>query len=250
MDATAEIGKESSSWVLDALGELGGFAGRLVRNFLRLFLAGIGGSVLLAGVVYLAANDGLIWKGSLGAVVALVAGGIASFVLAMKLSIVFSVSDTVRAKNVGQRILDALFSKLLGVTTENPQGDLELTRKLHGISVPELEARLHQAGNALLEHRITTTVLPRFARWLANKTQQLLVWATIRVIVAYATANKTRDDTVDLLALRASLAAKVDDLLARQIAAGAFRLALFILFLFVLGSWGWVELLHRIPVGQ
>ena len=238
------------SWFLDAVGELGTFTGRLLKNFLRLFLRAAGLTLLLACAACFAAGNGQIWRGAVAAGLTLAGGGILAFLVAGKLSIVISVSDTVREKAIGQRILDALFGYVLGVTNGSPHGSAELTRELHGMPISQLKAGLDEAGQSILESGLATAPVPKFTRWLARKVQRLLVWATIRVVVAYATANKTPDESVDLLALRSSLAGAVDELLVRQISEGAFRFALLVAFFGSLACWWLVELLRRVPLWQ
>ncbi len=240
----------AASWFRDALGEAGAFSRRFLKNFFRLFAFAVAAAVLFACAACLAASNGQIWRGAMAAGLTFLAGGILAVLVAGKLSLVLALSETVKANAVGQRILDILFSRLLGVTTENPEGDRVLTRGLHGVPVSQLEARLSDAGCSLLSTRVAEVALPKPLRWIAGKAQRLLVWATIRVVVAYATADRTRGEVVDLLALRSSLATKVDDLLARRISRGVYRFALLVALGFSVACWALFELLRRIPIGQ
>jgi len=242
--------KGGAAWFLEAWGETGRFAGRWLKYFLLLSIVELFFCVALAGAVYVAANEGRVLRGLTGAGFILVASAIVGFVAAVKLAIVLTVSGTVKAKGTGRRILDALFTRLLGITSENPRGDHELTRTLHGMPVEKVKAHLDQAGRAMLKGRVVGIAVPRFALWLANKAQAVLIWATVRVIVAYCTHGKSRSENMDLLALRASLAEDVDELLAQRLREGAVRFALIVAVLSVAAGWIVVEVLRRMPIGR
>jgi hypothetical protein len=226
-----------SSWFWDALGEAGTFALRLLKRFVVVY----GIEVVYCGIVairiFFLASDGKPLRGLLAAGLTFVIGALAAVWLGGQLSIVLSLADTVRAKHVGRRILDVLFARLMGVTDAKPEGDLKLTQKLHGLPVKDVEATLNEAARAVLEHRLALAAVPRIALWLANKAQQVLVWATVYVVTRYCTKGKSPEELVDLLALRQNLAEVVDDLLAEKLVTGAIRLALLVAALLVIVGW-------------
>jgi hypothetical protein len=143
--------------------------------------------------------------------------------------------------------LDALFRHLLGVTDEKPHGDHELTQKLHGMPVHQVEFELKEAGRRVLEHRITSSAVPRLGLWLANRMQRLLVWATVKVVVSYCTKAKRRDENVDLLALRASLAGEVDQLVVKKIRRGGMMMLLLAGLAASVIAWMLVSALQWLP---
>jgi hypothetical protein len=168
--------------------------------------------------------------------------------MAGNLAFVLSLAQTVRAKRLAQRVFDGLFAELLGVTDENPQGTHEQMRALHGMPSPELREKLKQAGKHILDHPIAAS-LPAFVRWLFRKAERVLVWATVRVIISYATAKADADRKVDLLALRENLTALVDDMVTRRIISGAIRLALIAAVITTGVVWLLVEGLVRFSPG-
>jgi hypothetical protein len=237
------VRNESKPWFLDAIGEVAAFSGRLLKNFILLVLVGLGFGVLVAIVMYASTSAGAVWRGSIAALIGFVGSCVMTFVTAGQLSIVVTLSETVKVKALGRRILDKLFSELLGVTTENPHGSENLTKELHGLPISEAEARLKNAARVMVEERVSG--LPKIALWLVNKAQRLLVWATIRVVISYATKQKSRKDSIDMLALRESLALEVDDLLVDKIRQGAFRVVLFVVIAFLSGCWGIVIAMQK-----
>jgi hypothetical protein len=210
------------SWFLEGVTEVAQFAGRLARNFLKVMLIGEGFAFLLGVVVYFATDGGPSWRAPLAFGLVVIAVGIVAFAMSVNLAVVLSLADTVRAKGLARRVLDGLFAELLGVTAEKPQGDLDLTQRLHGMPVDDLRGKLRGAGEALLKNRVALA-MPGFVRWLARKAQAVLVWATVWVVVAFATAKSDKDKKVDLLALRGSLTSVVDDLVTTRITEGAIR---------------------------
>src|SRR5688500_6858743 len=90
--------------------------------------------------------------------------------------------------------------------------------------IVELRSRLKVAGKVVIDHPIAVS-LPNCVRWLARKAERLLVWATVRVVVAYATRKADDQKRVDLLALRANLTETVDEMVTRRITQNAIRLA-------------------------
>jgi hypothetical protein len=238
---------QRSSWFFDALGEVAGFAKSLAKQFFKFLFAGFLFIILLTAIVGYSASEGLFWKGVLAGVLTFVGGMIVTFVISTKLSTVLAAGETVKAHAVGQKILEALFERLLGVTEKNPQGDIELSKSLHGMPVAEVETRLHAAGRALLQNRITSAAVPRIGLWLANQVQRLLVWVTIRVVVAHCTAGKSSGDNIDLLALRAILAREVDKWVIEKLRQSAFRLLLFAALGLVLAAWLIVKAMHLLP---
>jgi len=238
---TERVGR---SWFLESVSEVGHFAARLGRNFFRALIVAEGFSVLVALVVWFSTRGGPAWRAPVGFLVTLIVAGVVGFAMAVKVAIVLALAETVRAKGLAKRTLDGLFAELLGVTAEKPEGDLGLTQSLHGMPVEELRGRLRRAGEAMLERPITLK-LPRFVKWLARKAQQAVVWATIWVVIAFATQKKDASRKVDLLALRASLTEVVDDLVTEKITLGAIRFGLLMALAVSAGAWAMVELLMR-----
>jgi hypothetical protein len=232
------------SWFLQSVAELAQFARALARNFVRTLLVSEGFAVLLAVVVYFSTRGGPAWRAPLAFLFVLAAAGVIAFAISVQIAALLSLADTVREKGLAKKTLDALFSELLGVTAQKPEGDLELTRSLHGVPVEQLRARLRRAGESMLENRVALA-LPRFVQWLVRKAQALLVWATVLVVAAYATAKSDADRKVDLLALRASLTEVVDDLVTKRISEGAIRFALLLAIALCLGAWALVWALLR-----
>jgi len=233
-----------SSWFFEALGEIGQFSGRLLRNFFKIALIGFGFTIVLGIAVYLGSSGGPVWRTAVSCSATVVICGIVTIASATNLAVVLSLAQTVRAKGLAKRVLDRLFAELLGVTDKNPQGDYEQTQKLHGMSIEELRGKLKQAGNHMLAHPIATS-LPRFVRWLMEKAERLLMWATVRVVVAYASANAGQDRKVDLLALRGNLTTIVDDLVTRRIRQSAIRFAFVVALIVAAVAWGIVASLSR-----
>ena len=214
-----------SSLFFDALGEIGDFAGRLLRNFFKVVAVGTLFTIAVLTAVYIGTAGGPGWRTPTILSTVLVLCGAVTLAMAGNLAVVLSLAQTVRAKRLAHRVFTGLFAELLGVTEDNPQGTHEQTQKLHGMPIPELRAKLKQAGKHMLDHPIAAA-MPAFVRWLFNKAERVLVWATVRVIVSYATAKADENRKVDLLALRENLGAMVDDLVTRRITSGAIRLAL------------------------
>lgn len=213
------------SWFLESVSELTQFAGRLGRNFVKVLVAGQAFVLVLAAVVYFSTRGGPGWRAPAGFALTLIVPGAIAFAIAVNLAAVLSLAQTVRSKGLAKRTLDRLFAELLGITAENPQGDFDLTRSLHGLPVAALRGKLRHAGQALLDNRVALA-LPGFVRWLAGKAQAVLVWATVWAVVAYATAKTDREKKVDLLELRGNLTQVVDDLVTTRITQGAIRLGL------------------------
>ena len=213
---------EERSWFLDALGEVGQFAARLTRNFIRALLACEAFAIILALALYSGSSGKALLP-----IIAFVVVGVAAVPLSVNLSVVLSIADTIRAKGLARRAMDALFGELLGITEEKPEGDLELTKKLHGMPVAEARTRLRVAARTLNRNRFAVA-LPGPIRWLVRQAQRLVIWATVRVIIAYATRKAAADETVDMLAVRTSLTSVVDNLVTEKVTVGAIRLALLV----------------------
>jgi hypothetical protein len=232
------------SWFLESVTELGQFAARLGRNFLRALIISEAFSVIVALVVLLATRGGPGWRAPVAFALMFIASTVVAFLISAKVAVVLALAETVREKGLARRTLDGLFAELLGITTEKPEGDLELTQSLHNVPVSELQARLLKAGERLLE-RPLAQILPRFIKWLARKAQQAVVWATIWVVMAYATKKSDATRRVDLLALRANLTEVVDDLVTEKITLGAIRFGLLMALAVSMGAWALVTLLVR-----
>lgn len=233
---------DQPSWFMEALGEVKQFAGRLVRNFFSAFVCAEVFCFLLAGAVYLGTRSSWRWVAIVGLFV--VAEALALWT-SVQIGIVLSLAQTVRAKGLARRVLDGLFAELLGITTENPQGNLEMTQSLHGISIEDLRTRLHAAANKILDHPVALAI-PSFIRWPFRKAEQILVWVTVKVIVIFASAKSDKDQKVDLLELRANLTNVVDSLVTERITQGAIRLALLMALGLAAVAWGVVEGMERI----
>lgn len=213
---------EERSWFLDAIGEAGQFASRLFRNFIRAILLCEAFAIVLALAVYSGGGSKPLLP-----IIVLIVVGIAAVPLSANLAVVLSVADTIRAKGLARRAMDALFGELLGITEEKPEGDLDLTKKLHGMPVAEARTRLRVAARNLNRNRLALA-MPAPVRWLVRQAERLVIWATVRVMIAYATRNAAADQTVDMLAVRTSLTAVVDNLVTEKVTVGAIRLALLV----------------------
>ncbi|HEX7863043.1 MAG TPA: hypothetical protein VF773_22115 [Verrucomicrobiae bacterium] len=222
-----DVTTENVSWFVAAIGEFTNFAGRLVRNFFNVAAIGLVLSIILCTAAFFGITPGPAWRtysvcsflGFLSLIVTVAMAG--------NLAVVLSLSETVREKGLAKKVLDRLFEELLGITDQNPEGTQEQIRDLHGMPIPELRRRLKIAGKGVLKHPIAVS-LPNFVRWLAMKAERLLVWATVRVVVAYATRKADEQKRVDLLALRANLTETVDEMVTRRITQNAIRLALLV----------------------
>ena len=234
-----------TSWFFEALGEIGQFTARLVRNFFKVALIGFGFASVLGIAVYLGSAGGPAWRSAVSCSATVVICAVVTIASAANLAVVLSLAQTVRAKGLAKRVLDGLFAELLGITDKNPQGDYDQTQKLHGMPIEELRGKLKTAGNHMLAHPIAT-FLPGFVRWLMRKAERLLIWATVRVVIAYATANAGEDRKVDLLALRGNLTAMVDDLVTRRITQSAIRLAFVAALIVTAAAWVIVTGLNRL----
>jgi hypothetical protein len=232
------------SWFMESVTELGQFAARLGRNFLRALIISEAFSVVVALVVLLATRGGPGWRAPVAFGLIFIASTVIAFLISVKVAVVLALAETVREKGLAKRTLDGLFAELLGVTAEKPEGDLGLTQSLHNVDVDELRAKLLRAGEKLLERPIAH-VLPRFIKWLARKAQQAVVWATIWVMIRYATRKSDASRKVDLLALRASLTEVVDDLVTEKITLGAIRFGLLMALAVSVGAWALVQALLR-----
>lgn len=233
------------SWFFEGVSEVAQFTGRLAKNFFKAVTVGAAFSLLAGAVVYFAARGGPAWRAPLASALVVIGAGVVAFMVSGNLAVVLSLAQTVRAKGLAKRVLDALFAELLGVTAEKPEGDFEMTQKLHGMPVEEMRGKLRAAGERMLENRVALAA-PGFVRWLARKAQAVLVWATVWVVGAYATAKSDPDRKVDLMALRASLTQVVDDLVTKRITEGAIRLAMLLAVGICLGAWALVAALIRI----
>lgn len=215
------------SWFLDAIGEVGQFAKRLAANFARALIASEVFAIVLGAAIFSGASAGPPVRAQLLALAAWLVVAIAAVPISVNLAVVLSIADTIRAKGLARRAMDALFGEVLGITEQKPEGDLDLTRKLHGMPITEARTRLRAAARKLSRHRLALA-MPGPIRWLIQQAQRLVIWATVRVTIAFATQKTAADKTVDLLAVRASLTTLVDSLVTEKITAGAIRLALLV----------------------
>jgi len=238
---TERVGR---SWFLESVTELGQFAARLGRNFLRALIVSEAFSVVISLVVLLATRGGPSWRAPVAFGLIFIASAVIAFLISAKIAVVLALAETVRKKGLAKRTLDGLFAELLGTTTDKPEGDLELTQSLHNVPVQELRARLLKAGEKLLE-RPLAQVLPRFIKWLVRKAQQAVIWATVWVVIIYATKKSDASRRVDLLALRANLTDVVDELVTEKITLGAIRVGLLTALAVSAGAWALVELLMK-----
>jgi len=240
--------RPQTSWFLEALGEISAFTARLLRNFFMVVSVGALFTIAVLVAVYMGTAGGPTWRTPALLSTVIVLCGIITVGMAGNLAVVLSLAQTVRAKRLAQRVFTGLFEELLGITDENPRGTHEQTQRLHGMPIPELREKLEQAGKHMLDHPIAA-YLPAFMRWLVRKAERVLVWATVRVIVSYATAKADQNRTVDLLALRENLATIVDDLVTRRITSGAIRLALIVALTTTAVVWAMVEAVIRFGPG-
>jgi len=244
MVQAAEIPSEKS-WFFQGLEEAGAFAKRLLRNFFRVLIAAQAFNVVLAVVVFYGASSGPAWRAFAAAIVMLVGAGLLAFWISVQVGVVLSLAETIRAKGLAKRVLDALFEELLGITQERPQGDAEAIRGLHGMPIEEVRRSLNAAGEKVLAHPIALAV-PGFLRWLVRKAQAVLVWATIWVVIRFATARADADKKIDMLELRTNITAVVDDLVTEKITRGAIRVGLLMGLAAAAFGWGLVAGLARL----
>jgi hypothetical protein len=220
-----EIATPEKSWFLQGLEEIGAFSKRLLRHFFQVLVVAQAFNLILATVVFYGASSGPAWQSPVAAAISFLATGAAAFWVSVQIGIVLSLAETVRVKGLAKRVLNGLFSELLGITEQKPEGDAELIKGLHGLPAEQLRARLHDAGARLLEHSVALA-LPGFLRWLVRKAQAVLVWATVWAVIKFATPKADADKKIDLLELRTNLAAVVDDLVTEKITRGAIRFGL------------------------
>ncbi|MEW6306093.1 MAG: hypothetical protein AB1705_21700 [Verrucomicrobiota bacterium] len=230
--------------------EIAGHVGRFVRTFVVAYALAIGLGLLTAVAMYYAgAAHGSSARGTTSAIVALAAFLVIGFLVGMKLTIFLTLARMVAANRWGARILNALFEELMGVTPEKPEGDLDLTKQLHGTPVREVRTRLKVAARGVLQHKLISATLPRFARWLARQAARALVWVTVRIIVANCAAGHGPDDTIDLIVVRDRLGERIDGMVIERLRQESVRFALLLAAGLVLLNYLLAVGLRNLPLG-
>lgn len=222
--------------------------GPVIGAALKALLKTVFGMALLGAVVTLTtvyfAAQGSWLRGSIAAVLSLVALAIVTGILAVKNAIMRGLLHGLKKLELGKRVLTLLFNQL-GVTEKSTQGDRagSVGRAVEKLPLRDAEAKLSGAVLSLLGERAGKTGL---RAWLARK----LIEATLKRIEAITLARFREEDSrtggVDLLVVRDELASSIDGTLAGTLSAQLNKLNLLVAGLYVLFAIAIAALLPRL----
>lgn len=219
------------SMIVDSLRGVAGLFKYAFRTFcLTLFAVEcLYGPPLIAIVFWIVAADNSMTRLILALSITVILVMILGFIVSFQFTTTKTISRFIERVAIGQRVFDALFDIILGVSDEYPEGRYSASQSVHGMSVSELEDKLKAAGDLLLSQKVVAATVPRFALWFAEKIQRVLVWATVRVILRSCMAEGP-NPSIDLLVLRQKLSDVIDAQIADYLKQHATRMiiALFI----------------------
>lgn len=219
------------SIIIDSLHGIAGLFKYAFRIFsLSLFVVEIlYGLPLVAIVLWIAITDGNIVRFVLTLIITAILVIVLGLFVAFQFTLAKTISRFIESAAIGQRVFDALFDIILGISDESPEGGLSASQSIHGMSISELEDKLKTAGDVLLSQKVVAATAPRFVLWFAGKIQQALVWATVRVTVRFCMSNGP-NPSIDLLALRQNLSNVIDAQVADYLKQHAMRMIIVLFF--------------------
>jgi hypothetical protein len=189
------------------LGPLVDALGSLLKPLLRAFLRTAAGmftlSILLSIVVYkIAAAGGSPWKAMVAVLLVLVLGAILGGMLSVKRAVLFALREGARAQRLGQRTLDALFGRLLGVKSgEQATGVGAVVEK---VPLGRAEQLAKDAAAGLIrEGKSTGFFRARLHRMLVEKIES--------ITLTRFRAEESAAGGIDLIKVRDELGASVEE---------------------------------------
>ncbi len=227
--------KERAGAVLKIVGKA---VGAGILSFVLTTLAMVAITLVLVGGSLAIARAAGTWAMVAAAVLTVVAGGVAWYVIASKRALTSALAVGVQQSELGRHSMELIFDRLLRVDAEDTHG--ERGRKpaevAERIPLQKVEARLTAAVDRMLAERSEKRGV---RAWMARKIRA----ASIR-LVQRVTLEELRDDDakhggVDLVQARDKLAKTVDKKLVnilRKAARKATRLMVALLLLVSLGG--------------
>ncbi len=193
-------------------GNLAALAGVALRSFVATFLILLGSGVLLAGASYFFLRDHPLYA-VIAAGVALVESVVAGVVFGGKRAIVMALAHGFRSLGLGRRVVGAVFDRLLGIAPDQEFGERGggIARHLERLPLARAEQGLAQAI-----HQVTDDG----SGWLRSRIERRLLDTVAKVTLARFRQEGAKHGGVDLVAVRADLESRVDDLLVAKLRAG------------------------------
>jgi hypothetical protein len=185
--------------------------GEALQAFLRTALGMMVLAVVLAGVAFAIAFDGVWWRGALAVVLTLVDAGVIGGILSVKRAVLGALSRGLQQQHLGQRAALLVFS---------PDGPLG--KVAERVPLAEAERRLRSAVEGLLGQAAQQTGV---RAWFARGLQANLLGGIEQVTLARFRADAAEHGGgVDLAKVGAELGDRADQLLFSKVHGAANRL--------------------------
>lgn len=176
----------------------------------------LGFGLLLAALAYVIAADGSILRGVLAVLAAFAAAFALGMALAPQVTAVRVASKAIGEAALGKRVLNALFDQLLGVQGDEVREN-SIGQAVSGLSRDEFKTRLNLAADQMFTNIVPRGFFDRVTQWLRGKIQRLVVWATVRSILARCAEAFDADGRFDPVAFRDRLADRIDGYVIEQL---------------------------------
>jgi hypothetical protein len=209
--------------------------GKALGSFVRTIAVSVAATPLLAALCAVVAANGSWVRGVLGALVGIVAGGIAGVMLAGKRAIFSALMEGLGRLGLGNRAVGLVFDGLLKVNEEEVHGDrgVQPARLAERVPLADAENRL----SMVVQRLCNASDEGRGIRaWLRRKIQQRLLGLVEQVTLSRFREQGAQAGGVDLIKVRDELSALADRKVS-ELAQGAIgRTTRMVLGLTVLGS--------------
>jgi hypothetical protein len=226
------------------LGSLVDALGTLLKPLFRAFVRTAAGmlvlSLLLAIVVYrIASTGGTPWKAAVAVLLVLLCGAILGSMLAVKRAVLTALREGAKAQRLGQRTLDALFSRLLGVKDGQRSAGSGLGAAVEKIPLARAEQLARDAANKLIDEGRSTGFFRARLHRMAIERIESLTLTRFR-------AEDSAAGGIDLVKIRDELAATVEEKLISVINGMMFKFTLILCLVYIAGSIAVAEILQRV----
>lgn len=195
--------------------------GAAIKAFLRTTVGMVVLALVMLGVSFYLAAEGSVVRGVLAALLALVTCGVFGVTLATKRAAGVALARGLEKAKLGQRGLELVFRRMLGVDDEGTHGDRggKVARTAENIPLATAEQKLTDAVSELI-------AAPQKGGGLRGRLQRRLLDSLLTriqtVTLAELRSADQQGDGVDLIRVRDKLTGRVDELLLSQ-ASGALR---------------------------
>ena len=226
---------------------VGPVVGPALRAFLKTTIGMVTFGIVVSALCFWWAAEGSTLRGLLAGLLALTVCLVLGFMLSMKRAVATGLLQGIRGFQLGRRLLELVFDRLLGVQAETKMGERGglITRTAETLPLAQAESRLSEAVRGLIAAAPSGGGL---TGWIRRKLQARVLRAIQSMTLAQFREQGSTGSGVDLMRVRDTLVGKIDRMLEAKVLGAMQSVTVLLVGLAMVLSWLGAYAIRRLAV--